>query len=619
MQSKLCGHHPQKLHVLTDSPTKGEDSAMVALHQEASAPLKKEKAKVCHNQRLRQPICLPSRLKERIHWWAKRAPPHILQLITHGVCPDWPEPELELHPCHRSQEEEKAASQLMAEYVELGAAQPVSDMDKPSRFLIPWFLIRKADVGGGEKVRLIADCRQLNRFLFPPHFRLDHWADIFPYLRKGMWGAKVDLKHAYFHLANSEKLLPYMRINIGEKVYQMNSAVFGLNVLPQLFTGVMKVLQKDWRKQGFLVFVYLDDILILGTTKHQTQKVLQKVLQTLEISGFLINQKKSHLEPTQTLEHLGFQIHFQEGFLGVPPEKLKSVRRELGKLIVHQTMSPRKMAAILGQVRSFLTAMPFLRAFTNQMLSFVDHQKTMGWDCHIPVPQSLQEEVKKIKNLMLTWKGRIFQGHCPVRELHSDSSNHAWAGVDLTGKQEVQEFWRDKSGLHINVKELLAAVSTLKSLARPKEHVTLAVDNSVAFSYLRKGGGKKHYLNLLMQDLWHWCMEKSIHLHPILVPSKECQADSLSRTPLDKGDYTLCNQVFHKLLDNFRGWATPDWDIFASPGNHKFPKFICRYPHWQASLTDALHCPLENIQCCYANPPWTCISQGYTEFGRTNI
>ena len=142
--------------------------------------------------------------------------------------------------------------------------------------------------------------------------------------------------------------------------------------------------------------------------------------------------------------------------------------------------------------------------------------------------------------------------------------------------------------------------------------MTIAVDNSVAFSYLKKGGGRKMHLNVLMQDLWDWCMEHDIHLHPVLVPSAECRADALSRTPLDKGDYTLHQDVFREVLWTFKGWLGPHpeiWDMFSSPGNHKFPKFVCRYPHWQASKQDALACPVGDIQHCYANPPWNCIAR----------
>ena len=82
--------------------------------------------------------------------------------------------------------------------------------------------------------------------------------------------------------------------------------------------------------------------------------------------------------------------------------------------------------------------------------------------------------------------GRTFQGMCPVRFLHSDSSDQVWAGLDTTINTAVQDFWRDKSVFHINVKELRAAVHPIKSLGKPKEHIHLSVDNSVAVAYLRR-------------------------------------------------------------------------------------------------------------------------------------
>jgi hypothetical protein len=175
--------------------------------------------------------------------------------------------------------------------------------------------------------------------------------------------------------------------------------------------------------------------------------------------------------------------------LQVPQDKLKSIKKELGKLVKFTTMSPRKMSAILGQVRSFLVAMPLLRSFTDMMLAFIRKQQVWGWDMEHPIPKELHKEVRELEGLMETWKGRLLEGNIPVRTLHSDSSDHTWAGVDTTSGTIVKEFWRKDNILHINVKELKAAVNTIKSLAKPKENIILNVDNSVAFYYLKKGGG----------------------------------------------------------------------------------------------------------------------------------
>ena len=85
-------------------------------------------------------------------------------------------------------------------------------------------------------------------------------------------------------------------------------------------------------------------------------------------------------------------------------------------------------------------AMPFLRAVTDQLVQFVNQQEQIGWDRKVQIPSALQAQVKEMGTMMDQWKGRTFQGKTPVRELHSDSSQEAWAGVDVTAGTIVQGF-----------------------------------------------------------------------------------------------------------------------------------------------------------------------------------
>ena len=124
-----------------------------------------------------------------------------------------------------------------------------------------------------------------------------------------MWACKIDLKHAYFHLGLSEGLKPFIRMNVGERIFQFKAACFGLNTLPQQWQSVMKVFQKLWRKGGILCFIYLEDTLVLGTTPHQVSHSITYILQTLEHAGMVINHPKSILEPCQEVVHLGFLLH----------------------------------------------------------------------------------------------------------------------------------------------------------------------------------------------------------------------------------------------------------------------------------------------------------------------
>ena len=96
---------------------------------------------------------------------------------------------------------------------------------------------------------------------------------------------------------------------------------------------------------------------------------------------------------------------------------------------------------------------------------------------------------------------------------------------------------------------------------------------------------------------------------PYISQVKRSKADQLSRWKYDIGDYTLQQKVFHQILNCFCNSITPAVDMFVSPGNAKFHKFVSRWPHYQAIGTDALKKDLTCIDQCYANPPWTLILQ----------
>ena len=167
-------------------------------------------------------------LRRQAHWWARNTKnPEVLRIIQQGVQADHPLPsKLSKVPCMRSQEETKMAWETVQEYLEVGALTEISWHQ--AKHLIPWFVIKK-----GGKLRLITNCKEINHYLEPKPFRLENWPEIFPFLRKGMWAAKIDLKHAYFHLGIAEELKPYICIQVEQKVFQFQEACFDMSTLPQ--------------------------------------------------------------------------------------------------------------------------------------------------------------------------------------------------------------------------------------------------------------------------------------------------------------------------------------------------------------------------------------------------
>jgi hypothetical protein len=66
--------------------------------------------------------------------------------------------------------------------------------------------------------------------------------------------------------------------------------------------------------------------------------------------------------------------------------------------------------------------------------------------------------------------------------------------LDIKSGNFIQEFWRDinKTPLHINKQELIAAINTIKSLSRGGNSILVSRQSGHNY-YLVKGGDKKPF------------------------------------------------------------------------------------------------------------------------------
>ena len=70
-----------------------------------------------------------------------------------------------------------------------------------------------------------------------------------------------------------------------------------------------------------------DDMLILARTREMTRECLATALELLLSLGFIIDLKKSMLNPTQKVEFLGFQITSQRKMISFPQQKVQSLKQ----------------------------------------------------------------------------------------------------------------------------------------------------------------------------------------------------------------------------------------------------------------------------------------------------
>ena len=140
---------------------------------------------------------------------------------------------------------------------------------------------------------------------------------------------KIDLKDAYFAMSLSVKSRKYVRFQWKGLLYKFCCLFFGLSPPPLVSTKLLKVPISLFRKLSVRIIIHLDNMLLMTSSLEDFLMARHTLIFILQHLGFLINIKKSYLEPTSTLEFPGVIADSGEMTLSLTKEKLLKVQNHL--------------------------------------------------------------------------------------------------------------------------------------------------------------------------------------------------------------------------------------------------------------------------------------------------
>ena len=143
---------------------------------------------------------------------------------------------------------------------------------------------------------------------------------------------KTDLNNAYFAIPLSVKSRKYVKFQGKCLLYNPCCLYFRLSPAPLVFMLLMASSSED--------LLMARDTLIF-------------ILQHL---GFLINIKKSYLEPTSTLEFLGVIVDSGEMTLSLPKENLLKVQNHCQEILEKWKVTVRELNKLFGRLSSIAIA-----------------------------------------------------------------------------------------------------------------------------------------------------------------------------------------------------------------------------------------------------------------------
>lgn len=133
--------------------------------------------------------------------------------------------------------------------------------------------------------------------------------------------ATLNIEDAYLLVPIHFSHRKFLRFQWRGVTYEFAVLPFGLSTAPFIFTKILRPVTSFLREEGFESIVYLDDFLLLGSSKNNCWANVQAHVNLLSSLGFTINFKKSELKPAKKRKYLGFIFDSEQQSMAIPAER----------------------------------------------------------------------------------------------------------------------------------------------------------------------------------------------------------------------------------------------------------------------------------------------------------
>ena len=316
-------------------------------------------------------------------WQTNKCSSNVLNIITNGyVLPFLSKPNLVRFSLIVSEYKALSKDQALANCIRIqsllskNAIERVENV-KSLEFYSRLFLVPKPH----QRWRLVIDLSRLNTFLHIEKFKVETPESIRTSLIPGQWVSSIDLSDAYLHIPIHPNSRKYLRFCHRSQVFQFTSLPFGLATAPQVFTMIVKEVKLMALSRGLRLHQYLDDWLIRSQSREEAQVNTQAVVDLTQSLGWIINQEKSELKPTQVFSFVGYEYHLDWALVKPTQERWLKLQDLILQLKSKHVLTARCLVSLIGLLASMEKMVPEGRL---HMMPFQFHLKE-----HWRFPQSL--------------------------------------------------------------------------------------------------------------------------------------------------------------------------------------------------------------------------------------
>ena len=268
--------------------------------------------------------------------------------------------------------------------------------------------------------RICIDFRMINAKTIVDKFPLPRVQDLLRAVRDATHFVSLDLRAGYWQIPVSEGSKKFTAFRSSRGLLQFLVMPFGLVNAPAVFQRLMSLVLGDLYWNG--VVVYLDDVLVFGTSFEQCLSRLEVVFERLKAANLTLRLDKCDFFPRR-IKYLGFWV--EDG-------KLSPVEGRVAAL--ERIVKPR----CVRDVRSLLGLTGFYRMFVDHyaekaepLTRLLSKSESFAWGPE--QDQALAQLVEALKGATLTnpLEGDLFRVYC-------DASGLAVAGMLVCSADGVE-------------------------------------------------------------------------------------------------------------------------------------------------------------------------------------
>ena len=170
-----------------------------------------------------------------------------------------------------------------------------------------------------------------------------------------------------------------------EQTFQFTALPFGLATAPLEFTKVVKEVKLMAQARGIRIHQYLDDWLLRAQSQETCLQDTQTLLALCQKLGWVVNMRKSELDPQQIFNFVGYRFDLVSGRVLPTQDRWIALQEKLNFIKNWSSCT----------VRQFMSLIGLLTATEKQVLSGRLHMRPIQWHLkrHWHVPEVLEKVI----------------------------------------------------------------------------------------------------------------------------------------------------------------------------------------------------------------------------------